>query len=238
MNFFNRVNLRGLLSNTSDLTGLLPIIGYALVITSFVDFIYIVFPLQLQNPEWELNSISALTDHSWAFLIGFGFIFARYFGENQDDIRFPEIVFLRFVRWVILIMAIAFFFVIPLVVSDTQRLLKFVNDKIIQQQNSNLAQISQLETRLATKVNPEELKVLGKSLNLSSEDLNLPDTQIQNAIKQNLAVAKKRIPQEAAQAQRQQWMRRWKNSSRTIIALVIISFTFVVVWLKIGEACI
>jgi hypothetical protein len=233
--FFRRVNLRGSLSNSGDLTGLLPIIGYGIVIMSFIDFIYIIFPLQLQNPEWEINTITALSNNCWVFMIGLGFIFIRYFDENQEDIHFPEIVFLRIMRWLLLMMAIAFLVVIPLVLFDTQRLLKLVNNEITQQQNGKIQQISQLETGLASKVNSAQLQALGKSLNLSPEELNLPDAQIKNAVKQNLALTKKRITQEAAQSQRQQWKSKWRNSSKTIIALIILSFTFVVVWFKIGQ---
>ncbi|MFM6490179.1 MAG: hypothetical protein ACKPHQ_20835, partial [Dolichospermum sp.] len=75
--FFSRVDFRGKSVNSSDVTGLLPIIGYGLVIMSFIDFISVASQFQLQNFENELNSISAFTEHSWIFLIGLGLIFTR-----------------------------------------------------------------------------------------------------------------------------------------------------------------
>ncbi|MFM6623552.1 MAG: hypothetical protein ACKPI9_27025, partial [Dolichospermum sp.] len=59
--FFSRVELSGKSLDSSDVTGLLPIIGYALVIMSFIDFISVASQFQLQNFENELNSISAFT---------------------------------------------------------------------------------------------------------------------------------------------------------------------------------
>ncbi|MFM8008153.1 MAG: HpsJ family protein, partial [Dolichospermum sp.] len=129
--FFSRVDFRGKSVNSSDVTGLLPIIGYGLVIMSFIDFISVASQFQLQNFENELNSISAFTEHSWIFLIGLGLIFTRYFSENQYDIRYPEIIFQRIIRWVILLMGVAFFVAIPLVFVNTGRLLKSVNEQII-----------------------------------------------------------------------------------------------------------
>jgi hypothetical protein len=219
-NFFSRVNWRGMLSDTSDLTGLLPIIGYGIVIMSFVDFIYVVFPPQLQNPEWELNTISRLTEHCWVFLIGLGLIFTRYFSENQYDIRFLEIVFLRFIRWVILLMGIAFFALIPLVFLDTQRVLKSVNEQISQQKNGSIEQITQIEKRLASGVSGEQLKLFARNINLSPEDLNLPTPELKNVIQKNLASTKNRISQQAIQTERSQWKTRWKSSSRTVIVTV------------------
>jgi len=236
--FFGRVNWEGLLSNTSDLTGLLPIIGYGIVMMSFIDFIYVIVPPQFQNPEWELNAISLFTEHSWIFLIGLGFIFTRYFRDNKGDIRFLEIVFLRFIRWVILLMGIAFFALIPLTLLNTQRVLKVVNDQITEQRNNRVEQITQIEKRLASGVSAEQIKLFAKNINMSPDDLKLPTPQLKNTIQKNLASAKKRIFQEAALNQREQWKNRWKSSLRTVIALLIIGFTFVIVWLQIGRACI
>jgi hypothetical protein len=234
--FFRRVKLIGISFNSSDLTGLLPIIGYALVIMSFIDFIYVASQFQLQNFESQLNSIRAFTEHSWVFLIGLGFIFTRYFSENQYDIRFPEIIFQKIIRWIILLMGVAFFLAIPLVFVNTGRLLKSVNDKIIQQQNSNLEQIAQVERSLSSVLTTAQLKLIGKNINLSPKELNLPDPQIKDSIKRNLLIAKRRISEATDQAKQQQSKSIWKNSYRTIIALFILSFTFVFVWFKIGQA--
>jgi hypothetical protein len=123
------------------LIGILPIVGYAIVAMSFVDFVSVLFPLQLQNPDWELKTISTLVEQIWAFLIGLGFIFTRYFQENQGDIRSVELFFLKFIRWFILIMAIVLLLMIPLVLLDTHRLLSFFNGQISTQKNNALKQV-------------------------------------------------------------------------------------------------
>jgi hypothetical protein len=233
--FFSRVDFRGKSSNSGDVTGLLPIIGYALVIMSFIDFISVASQFQLQNFESELNSISAFTEHSWIFLIGLGFIFIRYFSENQYDIRYPELIFQRIIRWVILLMGVAFFLAIPLVFVNTGRLLKSVNEQIVEQQKGNLEQIAQIEKGLNSGLTTAQLKLLGRNINLTPEELKLSDPQIKDSIKRNLLIAKTRINEAANQAKRQQFRSRWRNSARTIIALFILAFTFVIVWFKIGQ---
>jgi hypothetical protein len=233
--FFSRVDFRGKSSNSGDVTGLLPIIGHALVIMSFIDFISVASQFQLQNFESELNSISAFTEHSWIFLIGLGFIFIRYFSENQYDIRYPELIFQRIIRWVILLMGVAFFLAIPLVFVNTGRLLKSVNEQIVEQQKGNLEQIAQIEKGLNSGLTTAQLKLLGRNINLTPEELKLSDPQIKDSIKRNLLIAKTRINEAANQAKRQQFRSRWRNSARTIIALFILAFTFVIVWFKIGQ---
>ena len=233
--FFRRVKLIGISFKSSDLTGLLPIIGYALVIMSFIDFIYVASQFQLQNFESQLNSIRAFTEHSWVFLIGLGFIFTRYFSENQYDIRFPEIIFQKIIRWIILLMGVAFFLAIPLVFVNTGRLLKSVNNQIVEQQKVNLEQIAQIEKGLNSGLTTAQIQLIGRNINLTPEELKLPEPQIKDSIKRNLLIAKTRITAAANEAKRQQFRSRWKNSSRTIIALLILGFTFVIVWFKIGQ---
>jgi hypothetical protein len=171
-------------------------------------------------------------------LIGLGFIFTLYFRDNQGDIRFLEIVFLRFIRWVILLMGIAFFALIPLTLLNTQRVLKVANDQITEQRNNSVEQITQIEKRIASGVSAEQIKLFAKNINMSPDDLNLPTPQLKNTIQKNLASAKKRISQQAFINQRGQWKNRWKSSLRTVIALLIIGVTFVIVWFQIGRACI
>lgn len=235
INFFSRVDLREESSNSGDVTGLLPIIGYTLVIMSFIDFISVASQFKLQNFESQLNSISAFTEHSWIFLIGLGFIFTRYFSENQYDIRFPEIIFQKIIRWIILLMGVAFFLAIPLVFVNTGRLLKSVNNQILEQQKGNLEQIAQIEKGLNSGLTTAQIQLIGRNINLTPEELKLPEPQIKDSIKRNLLIAKTRITEAANQAKRQQLRSTWKNSFRTIIALLILSFTFVIVWFKIGQ---
>ena len=236
--FFGRVSLKMTIGSNKErhLIGILPIVGYAIVAMSFVDFASVLFPLQLQNPDWELKTIGTFVEQIWAFLIGLGFIFARYFKENQGDIRSVEIFFLKFIRWFMLIMAIVLFLMIPLVLLDTHRLLSFFNGQISTQKNNALKQVSQLETSLAKGDNPDQVRSFAKALNFPPEVLNLPAPELQNIIKTNIADAKTKITQGAAQTQKQQFISTWKSSARSIVGIIITSLTSIIIWLKIGQA--
>ncbi|WP_017293925.1 hypothetical protein [Geminocystis herdmanii] len=76
LKYFRKIALTDVISFTGSqqLTGLLPLIGYALVIATIGDFLYILYPPQLQNPSWELGAIGLLIENSWGLLIGFGFV--------------------------------------------------------------------------------------------------------------------------------------------------------------------
>ena len=235
--FFSRIDTKFVFGNKKErnLIALLPIIGYAIIIMSFVDFVFVLFPFQLQNPQWELKTIGTFTEQTWAFLIGLGFIFTRYFTENKDDVRSLEIFFLKFIRWFLLFVAIASFFAIPLIFSNTNRVLNFLNEQVSEQKNNAFNQISQLENRLTKTSNLEQLRLFSKSLNLAPDVLNLPASELQNTIKTNLGDTRKKIAEKSAQKQKQQSIEIWKSSIKTIIGLIITGFTFVISWFKIGK---
>jgi len=234
----SRVDVQTVLSSRKgiEIIGLLPLLGYVVVFMSLIDFASILFPLQLQNPEWELKTLSALINQSWAFLIGLGFIFTRYFKENQGEALYLEIIFLRFIRWFLLIAGIGLFLAVPLVFSDTQRLLSFVNGQVMQQEANNLKQISQIENRLAAGLLPQQLRSLGQSLKLKPELLSLPDPQLKTVIQETLDAAKQSIPKQALEARKERSISTWKNSLRTVIALIILGITFILIWFKVGQA--
>jgi hypothetical protein len=236
--FFSRVDVKLTFRNGKErnLLSILPVFGYVIVILSFRDFAYTLFPLQLQNPEWELKTISTLTEQVWPFLIGLGFVFTRYFYEKQEDIRALEIVFLQFIRWLLLIIGIISFLVIPLVFLDTNRLLIFFNAQINQQKDNALGEITQAENRLAKVASPDELRLFAQSLKLNPDVLSLPAPELQNILKTNLTSTKTKIIQQVAQKQREQATNLWKGSIRTITGLILNGVTFVFVWFRIGRA--
>jgi hypothetical protein len=63
----------------------------------------------------------------------------------------------------------------------------------------------------------------------------LPASELQNTIKINLGDTRKKIAEKSAQKQKQQSIKIWKSSIKTIIGLIITGFTFVISWFKIGK---
>jgi len=130
------------------LTGLLPVIGYTLFFASLGDYIYIIFPTQFQDPAWELQTLGALVEQSWGFLIALALIFSRYFTDNQNNVREIELLALKFICWLIFIMAIIFILSTPLIAPDTHRLYKSINQQVNREDAVKLAQIAEVLTQI------------------------------------------------------------------------------------------
>lgn len=241
LKYFRKIALTDVISFTGSqqLTGLLPLIGYALVIVSVGDFLYILYPPQFQNPTWELNAIGSLIENSWALLIGFGFIFSRYFTGNAEYIWFLEIFILRVIRWVILIMAIGFIFLIPLVVLNTNRLIDSSKEEITKQLATQLNQIKNVDSQLDQVSDINQIIALGKSLGLNTDDFpTIPKAQIKTQIRERLTTFKSNVEQQSVNIQKQQSRNILKNSAKILFSGIIMCSIFIIIWLVIGRVYI
>ena len=219
-----------------NIIGIMPVVGYGIFFASLADFLHVLFPLQLFNPAWELQTIGSLIDQSWALLIGMGFISSRYFTENQKDTRFIEFVLLKFLRWFFLILAILYIFLAPLVVLNSFRMTTQIREQAAQQQNAKTAQIDQIQNQVSKITNPEQLRALAQSLNINKDDIaRLSDGQLPASIQQQLSTAKSQIKTEAAITRRNQLQKLWQNSIRMIFSQVLLAFTFIFTWSKFGR---
>lgn len=220
----------------SAVTGLLPIIGYAMTIASLADFIYLLFPLQLQNPTWELQTLGSLVEQGWGFLVALALIFSRYFLENQKEIRHIELGILKGIRWLVLGLAILFILSIPLLVSDTLRLYRTIPQQIATADAAQLVQIQQIEAQLDRTVDPQIVRAIGQSVGLEPQSLQGTSlSELKSTVKNRLTAAQSSITARVTATQQQQSKQLIKSSARTLYAGLIISFTFILIWSKIGK---
>jgi hypothetical protein len=219
-----------------NIIGIMPVIGYGIFFASLADFFHVLFPLQLFNPAWELQTIGSLIDQSWALLIGMGFICSRYFTENQDNSRLIEFLFLKFIRWFFLILAILYLFFAPLVVLNSFRMTTQISQQVAQQQQAKIIQIDQIQNQSSRITNPDQLRALAQSLNINKDDIaRLSNEELPTSIQQQLSTVKSRIEAEAAIARRNQLQKLWQNSIRMIFSQILLSLTFIFIWSKFGR---
>lgn len=218
------------------ITGLLPIIGYLLVIGSLADFIYVLFPLQLQNPDWELQTIGVLVEQCWVFLMALALIFSRYFLDNQEEIRGIDLIVLRSIRWVVLTLAILFLLSIPLVIVDTNRVSTFIQQQSNLAQSNQLDQITEVKTQLAQTSDQKTVIGLGQSIGVDMAKLGNPSLEkLKSAVQQQLTSVETNLKKQIETARKEQQQKLFKKSFRTLYSIIIISFGFIVIFFKTGQ---
>ena len=232
---FSRVEL-GSIMGKRQVTGLLPIIGYTMFIASLGDFIYPLFPLRLQNPTWELQTLGSLLEQTWGFLVGLALIFSRYLIDNESDVRLIDILGLRFIRWIVLLIGIIFLLSTPLVVFNTLRLYPIINQQVQERDAATVAQVRQAETQLNQISDQKRLIEIAQSVGLNPKTLeNSPADQLKTAVKQRLNAIRTNNQTQVQTARKEQLQGLFKTSARTFIYSLIVSFTFIFVSFKLGR---
>ncbi len=132
---------------------LLPWLGYGLLVFALFNYIHILIPLGLTNPEWELLTIGALVEQAAIPLLGLSFIFYR----RQGYINTWERMLMRCLSWVALLLGLFYLLLIPLGVADTWRLYQAV-DAQITAQSQPTEQLQSLKEQLHQAKTEQQLK--------------------------------------------------------------------------------
>lgn len=215
-----------------ELSRVLPIVGYLLIFMTLIDFINVLTPLQLQNPEWELVTLSKLSDHSWAFLIGTGFALTGFFSIALARVRLIEVLLLRVIRWGLLLLGGIYLVSLLLVINNTNRLVSQVKTNFLQQIQAKEEIINQVEANINTIDNPSQLLQIAQTLSIPIPNPGAPPEQIQQQIQQKLPQLRQQVPEQAARAENKQIKALIQRSLRTAIQLFVIAIGNTLVWFK------
>jgi len=215
-----------------DLSRVLPIVGYLLIFMTLIDFANVLIPLRLQNPEWELTTLDRLSNHSWAFLMGTGFILTGFFGSALGRVHLIEVRLLMVIRWGLLLLAILYLLSLPLVFTNTNRLITQIKTNISQESQARVQLIDQVEANLGGINNPNQLLQITQTLGLPITNPNAPPEQLKQQIQQQLPQLRQQVPEQAAKAESGQVKILLKRSIRTASQLMVIILANGLVWFK------
>jgi hypothetical protein len=198
--------------------------GYLLLTLTLLDYLMLMFPLQLFYPTWELNIIGQLVESVWAILLGFLLIFFRL---PKQKIKSKELKLLTFMSWLLLLTATIYCLSVPLIISDTVRLNR-------QNFSQLTAQVKQQEDRIAAMVNelkaiPDEqlTKAVARSPLISSTDSG--DT-IRAKLVAQMQQEKQKSINGAQLTYQQQKNNLFKNSARWAIEALLSGLVLIAIW--------
>jgi hypothetical protein len=225
-------NLKDKSEPVLELSRVLPIVGYLLITMTLIDFVNVILPMQLQNPEWELTTLDRLSSHSWSLLMGTGFILTGFFSRSLKRVRLIEVRLLMVIRWGLLLLGILYILALPLVATDTYRLRNQIKTNFGQEAQGRLQLIDQVEANLGGINNPNQLLQITQNLGLPITDPSAPPEKLKQQIQQQLPQLRQQIPTQAAQAANRQVKFLLKSSLRTASQLTLIALGNGWIWWK------
>ncbi|MER3432978.1 MAG: hypothetical protein C4288_05985 [Leptolyngbya sp. ERB_1_1] len=137
------------------------IVGFACLVAFVVDFLVIVFPVNVAEASWRLTTLQQIGDRSIVVLFGLSLLI---YGVERRKV-------LRSVSLLCFAIGIAFLLACPVVAQDSLMLQRQALDRISAQasQLSSRIQAIQGDPNAAAKVSPERLEQATQQLNTRTE---------------------------------------------------------------------
>lgn len=202
-------------------------IGYGLLGLSFVDLLYVLLPPDFTNPVWEYQTIGDLVRLIPVPLLALILVF---YGEAIARKRLEKRI-LWTLSWLTLVIAIIFFLLVPLTISDSIRIGRFNNEQISNQVNQQKLQLDATRQQLE-KATPEQLQSLVPA---PDQNGNLPDApatpeQAKAQVLASLQQAQEQADTQATQARDNLRQNLFKNTIKLTLELLIGGFIYLYLW--------
>ena len=199
-------------------------LGYVLLFASAVDYFLIIYPPQLTNPQWELQTFGRLVNNAWVALMGLILVFL----PTRTKIRRFELKSLSFLRWFALVMGIVFILLIPLGIVNSQRIDQRTSEQIAQQQQARQEQLNNIEEAVQTQdIPPEQLQQLGDALGVEGES---SEANIREALIQQIEQERQQLRQQVAAAKSDRLQELIRRAVRTNIGALLIGTFLIRLW--------
>jgi len=211
---------------------LLRFIGYSLLVFSLFDYLAILLPPKLTNPNWEFQAISQMVDHVWSILLGFAFIFVF----NQSSIvNVKQIGILKLLSWLSLVIGIFYLLMLPLGINNSLTIYRTINNQFATQQSQKQEQIQKVTEKLKTVTSPQQLTSIAASLNIPIEPNSQQSPQdLKNKISQQIQNSAQNAINVANTAKREQTKNLIKTAVRINIGTIISGVCFIILWRLTG----
>ncbi|ELS01932.1 hypothetical protein Xen7305DRAFT_00016390 [Xenococcus sp. PCC 7305] len=159
---------------------ILRVVGYGLLMMAVVDFVNLLIPLELMNPDWEFQLVGSIIERIPVTFLGIVFVF-----YEDTNYRTPiEKFLLKIVSWSCLALAILLIFTIPLNINNAFRIYRTFNAKVNYQLVPRLEVIKDFQNQIESANSPESItNILQKQ---SSTRIELTDSLDINDLKNNI----------------------------------------------------
>jgi ABC-type multidrug transport system fused ATPase/permease subunit len=207
---------------------LLRFVGYVLLTSSFVNYLAILLPPQLTNPNWEFQVMGQMVDNVWSILLGLTFIFLF---QSNTIISARQVTVLKLLSWISLLIGIIFFLMLPLGINNSLTIYRNINSQFNTQQAEQRKQIEVINQRLQEVTSPQQITGIANSLNIpiqpnSSE--SVPD--LKQRISQQIKTSARNAQNNANAARREQIKNLIKTAIRVNLGVIISGVCLIGIW--------
>ncbi|MGA7952216.1 MAG: HpsJ family protein [Gloeobacterales cyanobacterium] len=204
-------------------TSLVRAVGYGLLLLVLFDLVAMLISPRFMNPSWEFQVFGELVEKVAVPLIAIVLVF---FGEEQSRGKF-ERIFLKGLSWLCLLAGVVLILLIPVTLSNVERLDVQADDVFLAQYNQQLNQAKQLEQQLKKATDDEVKRILqsqGQSL------ANQSPQQAKNQLLAQLTKAKQKLSADYEAKRVEQHLTLLKNRNKWCVGALVSGILFIYVW--------
>ncbi|WP_017303582.1 HpsJ family protein [Spirulina subsalsa] len=226
----NKSRRRGIVLSENALyhsLSLLPLVGYALLLFTLVDFVYLVVPPRLTDPIWQFEVMGGLVERIWAPLLGFVCIFYN----RQEKLTRWQMRRLRLLSWFALLLGLTYLFLLPLGLGNTWRIHQFNKIQVEDQISREIFQVNQLRNRLQSATTISELNDVAQVVNFTVESPNNLATY-RNQIRVKIDEAEQEFMRQVGIQWETQKLTLLKNSVKLNIGTILSGVWLILVWIR------
>ena len=209
-------------------SGILRLVGYGLLIMALVDFIFLLIPLKLMNPSWELQTIGAIVERIPVTLLGMVLV---YYGERDD--RAPiERFLLRWLSRLSLVFAILLLLMIPLSITNSFRIYYQHNAEINTKVVSQIDVLQDFQEKFKTANSSQQISsILAKQ---TQQPINIPESvnpqKLKTDIVNNLQKNQDRLRSQAQSLRSEKKATLLKNCIKWNLGALVAACLFFCIW--------
>lgn len=198
-------------------------IGYGLLLLAIMDVFAMVIPFQFKNPLWEFQRFGELVERVAVPLIALTMIFFQGSLCRKPIERF----IMSALSWLALGSGILFILLIPIAISNAQRVGIANTSQLTAQQQQQQAQVVQLEQQLSTAT-PQELSVFLASQGQPSE--NIPPPQLTQQVKAELSRRQAQLQNDFDELQMRRRQELLRDTIKWSLGALISATLFIYIW--------
>lgn len=216
-------------SNQKRSISLLRWIGYGLLFLALLNIAEIFIPLDLMNPAWKIQLLSALVEGVVLPLLGLGMVFYGQANYREDW----EIHLLKGLSWACLLVGTLFVLLIPMGINTTVQLYSQAQIQVDTQVKQQVSQIQQFKTQLS-QAEGKNLESLFIRLNRNGTSLPINNPQkledLKSRFLEKISLAEKTIHSQGEVIQSNQRFMLLKKSIKFNLGALICGILFVRIW--------
>ena len=206
--------------------------GWALVAGSLAAFAYILLPPRLMDPEWEFVAMTQMADNALLPLLGVALVLH---GRKPRVLR-RELIAFRVLLAITLGLGLFFLAMVPLAVTDSERLEEKVDRQLEIADNNEAIRQTKVEKQFKRATTVQELRVLGIMLNLkpAPQDAVSPQAEEFEALRKRLREQLAFTHTEQVRQTREQRDAAHARIAKDAVKIITFALVAAVFYLRLG----